>query len=138
MTVCTEDTPETVPKVLSVSTVGLNHKFVGVLRFKINFRLTNLTIFLQCLVLQLSKVKNVYDEVELFKFLSEFGPHIMAPLILQPNHSKRPEPVFGLKTVSCSDKIYQFRNSSLYWFNFINFIYLHGRVQTSISFHKNL
>lgn len=63
LTVCTDDTPETVPKVFS-----------------------------------LTKLRNVYEEVELFKFLYDFQVHNMAPLILKPLYSPRPEPAFGLKT----------------------------------------
>ncbi|XP_034239064.1 uncharacterized protein LOC117643986 [Thrips palmi] len=63
VTLCSDDNPETVPKVLA-----------------------------------LKKLTNVYEEVELFKFLSDFAIHNMAPLVLKPYYAIRPEPVFGLKT----------------------------------------
>lgn len=52
------------------------------------------------LKLQITKVRNVYEEVEAFKFLSDFLIHDLAPLVLNPMYSRHADPEFGLKTVS--------------------------------------
>lgn len=51
-------------------------------------------------LLLVQKVKDVFEEVSMFKYLADFNNHNLAPLITEPHYTPRTEPTFRLKMCS--------------------------------------